>query len=113
MAALLYFEEKSTRISVERGCHSTSILEDLCLRLHPLLLMPLPGLRPLYQLLPSLIYLSLVSPYPFRVQRPMSYFVDINRYSERPCQKMEAIRAHQDHLIATQTQHTTILRQIQ
>ena len=28
-------------------------------------------------------------------------------------QKMEAIRAHQDHLIATQTQHTTILRQIQ
>ena len=28
-------------------------------------------------------------------------------------QQMAAIRAHQDQLIATQTQHTTILRQIQ
>ncbi|RVW57973.1 hypothetical protein CK203_110383 [Vitis vinifera] len=72
----------------------------LTLEPHHLLLLPLSGLRQLYQLHPRLIHLSLVSPYLFQIQRPMSYFADIDCYSKRPCQQMATVRAHHDQLIA-------------
>ncbi|RVW76539.1 hypothetical protein CK203_044736 [Vitis vinifera] len=43
----------------------------------------------------------------------MSHFAGIDHFSEHLTQEMTALRAHQEQIIATQTQHTAILRQIQ
>ena len=87
-------------------------LQSLYQRLHPLLHLPHHRLLLLFQLHRSpLLHLSLESPYPFQ---SIEVYVTLCRLSQSILtQQMTALRAHQEQILATQTQHTAVLRQIQ
>ncbi|RVW23764.1 hypothetical protein CK203_097594 [Vitis vinifera] len=86
----------------------------ICLRLYILLLLSPQAAPPVMQL-PQylLLHLSLLSPFLLRIQRPSASLQTLEHCSGFYYPPDGHYSAHQDQIIATQAQHTTILHQIQ
>ncbi|RVW62450.1 hypothetical protein CK203_060444 [Vitis vinifera] len=76
---------------------------------HPLFLLPHHSPPLFFQPHHSLLF-SRAEDYHihFRVQSSMSHFADMTTSQSTLTQEMAALRAHQEQIIATQTQHTAI-----